>query len=268
MGKIRIRTLGSGQEKEEKKQAQKRSEAKKVSKKQAEVGVETATVEGLNEKTKEKKKVVIKKKGSSHSQKYLSAVSTFDKAKEYKLKDALSILEKIKQTKFDETIELHINTTEKGISGNVVLPHGTGKSIRVAVANQSADPKGVEELVAAIEKGNISFDILIATPDSMPKLARVARILGPKGLMPNPKNGTVSPKPEESAKKFEGGQMNYKTEAKFPIIHMSVGKLSFGPEKLAENIKSAVAAVETKKIRNVTLKSTMSPGIKLETTSL
>ena len=102
----------------------------------------------------------------------------------------------------------------------------------------------------------------------MPKLARVARVLGPKGLMPNPKNGTVTPKPEEAAKKFEGGQMNFKTEAKFPLLHLSVGKLSFGEQKLAENIKAAIAAVNSKKIKNVTLKSTMSPGLKLDLASV
>ena len=185
-----------------------------------------------------------------------------------KLKEALEVLAKVKRAKFDETVELHVNTIEKGISGSVVLPHGTGKNVRVTIANQSADAKGVEKLVADIEQGKIDFDILVATPDSMPKLARVARILGPRGLMPNPKNGTITPKPEEVAKKFEGGQTNFKTEAKFPIIHMSVGKLSFGDAKLEDNIKTAVSAISTKKIRTVTLKSTMSPGISLDLASL
>jgi large subunit ribosomal protein L1 len=122
--------------------------------------------------------------------------------------------------------------------------------------------------VKKIETGTIDFDVLLATPDAMPKLARVARILGPRGLMPNPKSGTVTTKPEEVAKKFQGGQINFKTEAKFPILHMIVGKLSFGEAKLSENIKTAIAAVETRNIRNVTIKSTMSPGMKLDVASL
>jgi large subunit ribosomal protein L1 len=102
----------------------------------------------------------------------------------------------------------------------------------------------------------------------MPRLARVARVLGPRGLMPNPKNGTVTPKPDEAAKKFTGGQVNYKTEAKFPILHLVVGKVSFGDAKLEENIKVAIKTVSTKNIRNITLKSTMSPGIKVDIASL
>ena len=174
----------------------------------------------------------------------------------------------MKRTKFDETVELHINTIEKGISGSLTLPHGTGKSTRVVIANATTDPNGVDELVKIIETGKIDFDVLIATPDSMSKLARVARVLGPRGLMPNPKSGTVTPKPEEIAKKFEGGQFNFKTESKFPILHLAVGKLSFGDEKLSDNIKTAVKAVKSKNIISMTLKSTMSPGIKIETASL
>ena len=97
----------------------------------------------------------------------------------------------------------------------------------------------------------------------MVKLAKVAKILGPRGLMPNPKNGTIAAKPEEVAKKFEGGQLNYKTEAKAPIIHLTVGKMSFGPEKLTENIEAFIAAIKKPNIVNVTLKSTMSPGLKI-----
>ena len=102
----------------------------------------------------------------------------------------------------------------------------------------------------------------------MPKLARVARVLGPRGLMPNPKNGTVSPKPDEVAKKFAGGQMNFKTEAKAPILHMVVGKMSFGNQKLQENIKVALQTVSVKNVKNATLKSTMSPGLRLDLSSL
>ena len=137
----------------------------------------------------------------------------------------------------------------------MTLPHGTGKKTRVVEAT--------DELIAEIEKGKISFDILVAKPEMMPKLARVAKVLGPRGLMPNPKAGTITDKPEEIIKKFEGGQINFRSETKAPIVHLTVGRISMGPDKLSENINTAIKAVNKSKIRNVTLKSTMSPGIKI-----
>jgi large subunit ribosomal protein L1 len=293
MGKIRVKTIGDEeQEKVDAKKAEARaiakkareeaevrraasedttetdlglSKAKPAEEKTEEVKAEEKPATETKKDKKEYKKATPKKHKSASYQKVISLV---DKNKTYKLADALPLLEKIKRAKFDETVELHINTIEKGISGSLTLPHGTGKATRVIIANAGVDPKGVDELVKAIESGKIDFDVLIATPDSMSKLARVARVLGPRGLMPNPKNGTVTPKPEEIAKKFEGGQFNFKTEAKFPILHLAVGKLSFGDEKLSDNIKTAVKAVKTKNIKSITLKSTMSPGIKIETASL
>jgi len=203
------------------------------------------------------------KKINPHSESYLAMAKQIDKNKKYSLSDALKILNSTKRTKLDETVELHINTNEKGVSGNLTLPHGTGKKARIEIADHSTDPKHVEELVKSITAGQVNFDILIATPDTMSHLAKVARVLGPKGLMPNPKNGTIHPKPQEAAKKFEGGQINFKTEAKAPIMHLSVGKISFEEKKLIDNIKAILIAVQAKNIKNVTLKSTMSPGIKI-----
>ncbi len=211
-------------------------------------------------KAKQKKQVSSKKPRSA---KYKEAKALIEKDKMYPISQALDLVEKTHLAKFDETVELHINTTESGISGTMTLPHGTGKKTRVVVLSPSKDPKGTEEIIKEIESGKISFDVLIATPDAMPKLAKVARILGPKGLMPNPKNGTITAKPEELAKKYEGGQISFKTEAKSPIMHLVVGKLSFGKDKLSENINEALRAVQSKNIRNVTIKSTMSPGIPL-----
>ncbi len=288
MGKVRIKTFGDEeQEKVDAKKAAARAEAKKAREaaEARKAGEETGTEETAKEavegearqgqaaepeKKEAKKPVVIKQKAAKQkrSDKYLAVAKEVDRNKKYALSEALTLLEKLKYVKFDETVELHINTTEKGISGNMVLPHGTGKETRVVIANNAADPKHVDDLVKAIEGGQITFDVLVATPDTMPKLARVARVLGPRGLMPNPKNGTVTPKPEEVAKKFAGGQINFKTEAKFPLLHLAVGKLSFGEKKLTDNIKTAVGAIQSKQIKTVTLKSTMSPGIKLDTASL
>lgn len=283
MGKIRVKSLGDEEvEQQQQEEARKKAEAKRAA---AISEAKRETVEEPKEKAetqseetreaapqgeagsetpkKQKKEKFVKTKKSSHSKSYNAVVMKVDKNKTYSLKDALEILPELTRAKFDETVELHINTIETGVSGNVTLPHGTGKKLRIKIINANEDPKGTDEFVAAVEKGAIDFDILIATPDSMPRLARVAKVLGPKGLMPNPKNGTVTPKPDVIAKQFEGGQINFKTEAKAPIIHAAVGKVSFGSEKLSENIKVFLKAIPSGKTKNVTLKSTMSPGIRI-----
>jgi large subunit ribosomal protein L1 len=271
MGKIRIKTLGDEeQEKEQKEKVEKRHEAKKTAKAPGMKGGERVVAVGPSEEElealeqKEEVKVEVKKEKTKtkkdnknpHSQKYSGMIAMVDRTKNYALEEALELLEKLQRGKFDETVELHVNTISPNVSGNVTLPHGTGKKTKVAVAD--------DNLIAEIEKGKIDFDILVATPAMMAKLARVAKVLGPKGLMPNPKNGTISEKPEEVAKKYEGGQVNFKTEAKTPIIHLTVGKMSFGAKKLSENTQSLLSAIRKSNILNATLKSTMSPGIKLK----
>jgi large subunit ribosomal protein L1 len=203
------------------------------------------------EKTTPKK---IKKR--SRGRNYLAAKKKIDKNKKYDVKTAISILQKIKFTKFDETIELHINTKENNIKGEVILPRGTGKETRVAIVD--------DKILAEIEKGNLNFDVLVTHPSYMPKLVKFAKVLGPKGLMPNPKAGTISDKPKEAAKKFKGGAIRFKTEIKFPIIHQAVGKLSFKEEDLAKNITVFLKAVGISKIASAFLKSSMSPSILLD----
>lgn len=267
MGKVRVNTIGDENlEKEQKIKAEKRKEAKSGA-------TQTQTDKGAHSEEKEVTKPVAKtskqaesvsEKKNKRSKKYREVVMKVDKTKVYPLSEALEMLPQIHLAKFDETVELHINTQSTGISGSVTLPHGTGKQTRVAILAPSKDQEAADALLKEIESGSINFDVLIATPDAMPKLAKVARILGPRGLMPNPKNGTVTPKPEEAAQKFAGGQINFKTESKAPVLHLAVGKLSFKPEQLMENIKTAVEAVQSKNIKNITLKSTMSPGIKVQ----
>jgi len=294
MGKIRIKTLGDEElEKEQEKKAKKRQEKKKLEKPVNEEAQKAVSTEGLGEPKgklenvevpqaaqketpKEAKKDKKKKKktpAKKRSMRYKSAKILIDKTKLYSLDEALDLLSRLQtpersdggQTKmatkgFDETVELHLNTAENGISGNFVLPHGSGKKTRVAVAD--------DKIISDVEKGKIEFDVLLATPEFMPKLARVAKYLGPRGLMPNPKNGTLTKNPEDAAKKYEGGLVNFKTEAKSPIIHLSLGKISFGKEKLSENIKTALRAMPGGKIKKVILKSTMSPAIKLDFTKV
>jgi large subunit ribosomal protein L1 len=264
MGKIRVKVLGDEeQEEKQKKKAEKRQEAKKAKEEPVEIKaaassetVEEKTTEATDKQKKGKKEKFAKKETKhSRSKRYQAAVESVDKNKTYTLDEALGILPQLKVASFDETVELHINTTESGISGSVTLPHGTGKKVRVAVAT--------DDVIKEIEAGKINFDILLAQPQMMPKLAKVARILGPRGLMPNPKNGTITQNTEETIKKFEAGQVHYKTEAKFPLLHLAVGKVSFGDKKLKENIQAAMSTLPAAKIKKVVLKSTMSPAIKV-----
>ena len=270
MGKIRVKSFDDQeQEAKDKKLATKRSE-KKEQKKAAEVAEEPAAVEDQantqESKTEEKTEEVTPAKKSKNkfqktdekvrSENYKAKKALINSEEAYGVSEGLKLLDQVHMAKFDETVELHINTNTVGINGSMTLPHGSGKVVRVAIADDA--------LIAEVEKGKINFDILLANPAMMPKLAKVAKVLGPRGLMPNPKSGTVTPNPEAAAKKYEGGLLNFKTEAKAPIIHLIVGKISFGPAKLEENINTAISAVKKPNILNITLKSSMSPAIKLK----
>ncbi len=213
---------------------------------------------GAPAKAKQKKKIKIRVR----SKRYVQAASLVDKTKTYPLADAVSLVKQTSSTKFDGTVELHINLNplslgeKKDYRGAVVLPHGTGKQVRVVIAD--------EAVLADVEAGKINFDILVAHPSMMPRLARVARILGPKGLMPNPKTGTVTADPEKRAKELATGSVNFKTEPDQPIIHMVVGKVSFDEKKLTENLEAIFAAIGKNKIAKATLASSMGPGVKIE----
>jgi large subunit ribosomal protein L1 len=282
MGKIRSVTLGDEEaEKEAKRKAEARRQTKESKKQKVEgVGLkggertvlvegtdlkpeyqklvdEVESGEGATGKKKEKKKAV---KVKVRSKRYLEVIGMVDKNKLYTLKDAIGLIKKTSLTKFDGTVELHVNLNpltlgdKKDYRTGVSLPHGTGKEVRVSIA----DDKIIDEITA----GKINFDVLVAHPSMMPKLAKVARILGPKGLMPNPKTGTVTPDPEKRAKELSNGQINIKTEPSNPIIHMPVGKVSFDDKDIAENVQAVLAALGNKAAK-VTLSSTMGPGVKV-----
>lgn len=220
----------------------------------AEIKAESSSAKASEGQKKKTKKEKFQK--DSHSQKHNDLSAKVDKSKTYPLKEALDLLSTMQRGKFDETVELHVNTTATGVSGNVTLPHGTGKKTRVAIAD--------DKLIAEIEKGVISFDILVAEPSMMAKLAKVAKVLGPRGLMPNPKAGTITQNPQEVVKKYEGGLISFKTETKSPLLHLTVGKVSFGNEKLSENIETMINTIKRENIASITLKSTMSPGIRVK----
>lgn len=271
MGKIRIKTFGEEKAPKQKKVKPKKEDVKipglKGGEKVKTIGVSAEDLEKQpstqpdlkteadEEKSTEKKKKQKFVKVKVKSKRYQSNLKTVDSGKLYKLSEALKLLKDFKKTGFDETVELHVNVKEKGISGQMTLPHGSGKKIRIKIAD--------DQILDAVSKGKIDFDILIAEPAMMSKLAKVAKILGPKGLMPNPKAGTITTEPQKLIEKLSKGQINFKTESEAPVIHLSVGKLSFEEKQLEENILEAYKAVGEAKINNVTLKSTMSPAIKL-----
>ena len=206
----------------------------------------------------------------------------------YSVSDALKILKETSKVKFDETVEIAIKLgidtkkTDQNIRGMVSLPNGTGKKVRVAVVTEDsakaedakkagADLIGGTDLIEKISKGELNFDVCITTPDMMPKLAKVARVLGPKGLMPNPKLGTVTADIGEAVKTSKAGQVEYRTE-KNGIVHAGVGKLSFDAKKLEENINALMGAVKKVKpqgikgvyIRKVAITSTMGRGLTVD----
>lgn len=202
------------------------------------------------------KKVRAKKKGQpGRGKKYKQSKKMVDEKKLYVLTEAVTILKKAKYADFDEAVELHLNVIETGLKGEIDLPHSTGKTVKVAIVDDA--------VIEKLENNIIDFDILITHPSFMPKLAKFARVLGPKGLMPNPKAGTVSTNPQEVSKKFEKGLLKWKTEPKFPLIHQMVGKISHDEKAIAENAQAFLNAVGTGKVKAAYIKTTMGPSLKI-----
>ena len=216
---------------------------------------------------------------------YVEAAKLVDSTKEYEAKEAFELIEKMPKSKFDETVELHVKLgvdskhADQQVRGTVVLPHGTGKTLRVLVFAKGdkakeaeaagADFVGAEELVPKIEKENwFDYDVIVATPDMMGVIGRLGKVLGPKGLMPNPKSGTVTMDVTKAISEIKSGKVEYRLD-KTNIIHVGIGKVSFGAEKLAENyqtlidaiIKAKPAAAKGQYIKSVALTTTMGPSV-------
>lgn len=190
------------------------------------------------------------------SRRYRLSRSLIDRTKSHSLKDAIKLLRKISTTRFDATVEAHLNLAEIGIKQEVTFPHSTGRKTRVAIAD--------DKLLKTIEAGKIDFDVLLAEPSMMSKIAKVAKILGPKGLMPNPKSGTITDNPQAKKKQLEGGQTLVKSEPKTPLMHVVIGKISLKDKQIVENITALIEAVQAKNITKLTLASSMSPGIRVD----
>ena len=220
-----------------------------------------------------------------------AAAEQIDRTVHYELDEAVKVIKEGATAKFDETVEVSINLNidprhaDQMVRGMVALPHGTGKSIRVAVFAKGdkaeeakaagADLVGAEDLAESVQKGEIEFDRCVASPDMMAVVGRLGKILGPRGLMPNPKLGTVTPNVAEAVKAAKGGQIEFRAE-KAGIVHAGVGKASFSNQALEENIRAFVDAIYKAKpsgskgayLRRVSLSSTMGPGLKVNVSSL
>jgi large subunit ribosomal protein L1 len=193
-----------------------------------------------------------------HGKAIMAAKSKVNPQSKYGIEEAVKLVKSTNITKFDATLTLHLNLVAKDAPTRVELtfPHLAGAAKKVAIVS--------DELLKDIEKGKIEFDILVTSPAFMPKLAKYAKVLGPKGLMPSPKAGTVTPDPEKKAAEFAAGKTVVKAEPKFPLMHVTVGKVSQAETELVANIKALLDAVKLKNVTKATLASTMSPGIKLE----
>ncbi|GLQ23725.1 50S ribosomal protein L1 [Algimonas ampicilliniresistens] len=228
---------------------------------------------------------------AKQSKRMKAALSTFDREVEYSVKDAVDLVKGSAKAKFDETIEVALNLgvdprhADQMVRGVANLPNGTGRTVRVAVfakdakadeaREAGADIVGTDDLAEMIQNGDMPFDRVIATPDMMPLVGRLGKVLGPKGMMPNPKVGTVTPNVGQAVRDSKGGAVEYRAE-KTGIVHAGVGKASFDADKLAENVNFLLSKIQKERpagakgtfIKRVTLSSTMGPGIKIDTADI
>ena len=224
---------------------------------------------------------------AKHGKRYLEARAKVDREKLYSPGEAVRLLKETKGTKYDESVEVHVRTglnvrhADEQLRGTIALPHGLGKTVTIAVfakgdkareaEEAGADFVGAEDLAAKVQDGFMDFDVAIATPDMMPIVGRLGRILGPSGKMPNPKVGTVTMDVAKAVQESKAGKVEYRTD-RTAIVHMTVGKTSFSDEQLLENyqaiieelIRAKPSAAKGKYIRTVTLASTQGPGIKVD----
>jgi large subunit ribosomal protein L1 len=225
------------------------------------------------------------------SKKHNEAKSKIDKTKQYDVKEAIGLIKELKHSKFDETVDLAVNLgvdprkSDQMVRGSVVLPHGLGKKVRVAVfakgekateaESAGADVVGAEDLVEKVSGGWLEFDKVVATPDVMGLVGKLGKILGPRGLMPNPKSGTVTFDVGKAVQDITAGKADYRTE-KAGVIHVSIGKLSFEDDKLIDNAKTVISSLEKAKpssskgkyLKKISISSTMGVGVPVVVSSL
>lgn len=214
-----------------------------------------ATSENINSEETPVSEEKAVKQAKKRGKKYLSVKSKVDINKYYPLSEAVKLAKETSFSKFDGKIEAHITTFDIGNVGEIAFPHMETESKKVVILNDA--------ILAELKEGKVNFDILVATPATMPKLLPFARTLGPRGLMPNPKTGTLTDKPEEAVKKLAAAKTMIKTEKKAPVIHIVVGKVSQDTKELAANIKELIDVVKANKIKKLSICATMGPSIKI-----
>lgn len=207
------------------------------------------------------------------SRKYQDALEKIERSRFYPISEAIDMAKLTSYSKFDGSLDIHINTYVKGIRGLISLPFASGRKLTILAFGKGAEDSGAdivgdESKLAEIEQGKIDFDLLVATAEWMHKIAKLAKVLGPKGLMPNPKNGTVSDNLKKTVSELQGGKTEYKSEAKANVVHLALGKLNQPNDQLASNIKTLLLTIGKSKIKKVTLSPTMGPGVKLDLASL
>lgn len=262
---------------------------KKVKEEQKEAAKKTAKAENktksVAKKSKEGKEKLPREE-RKHSKKYREVAALVDINNYYSVSEAVELAKKTSTTKFDSSVEIHIRlgvnptAADQQVRGTVALPNGTGKTKRIAVicasdkekeAKDAGADKVGESLIAEIEKGKVDFDILVASPDMMTQIGKLGKVLGTKGLMPNPKAGTVTPEVGQAVKELKAGRVEFKVD-KDAVVHQTIGKVSFDAKKLEENYSVFMDAIKHAKpsgvkgtyIRSINLSTTMGPGIKIE----
>lgn len=267
MGKKKLAVVGE----EEQKRAKSEIEAKKKSVKApglaggqrikdmsatAVVIEEPVLIEPAEEAPQEKKEVKTKKLPKVRGKKYQNAKKMIDPALTYPIEEAIKLVKKTSFSKFGGSLEAHLKVKKVGLTGEAQLPHLRAKEKKVAIFSP--------EILEKIKGGKIDFEILLASPKDMPQLVPFAKVLGPKGLMPNPKNGTIVDDPEKAKKKFSSPAFSFKTEKDFPIIHTVFGKFEQKDDELAANFKALIAAIGPNNIQRTIIKSTMGPSLKVK----
>jgi len=264
MGKTKLNIIGQESEKKEKSS---KKEQKTVNPKRSErihlaglkggqrVKVIDAEPIQAVQNTQETNKVQTEKQERSRGKKYLAARAKVDPKKTYNIPDAVKLLKETSISKFDGSVELNLVLVKDSLNTSIELPHNSGKTRKIEIANDAT--------VEKLKTGKIDFDVLLSSPDTMSKLVPFAKLLGPRGLMPNPKNGTLIPDPEKAKDRFGGNNINLKTEKSAPLIHIVVAKTSQPEKEIEENIKAVLINVGEKNIKKAVVSASMGPGIQV-----
>ncbi len=301
MGRPKVKMIDDSQPTEEVKKPQPKPARKAADSLVAQLQEELGMVEESksqeepkeSEVKTEEKKVVKKAKTqkseaqATKSKKYSEKVSELEKGlkpedaedtftykqKSYRLPEAIDMVKKLSYSKFDGTLEAHINTAQTGLRGLVSLPYAAGKKLRIVAFGKGAeesgaDVSGSEETIETISGGKVDFDLVITTPEWMPKLAKVARILGPRSIMPNPKNGTITEDLKKAVESFQAGKTEYRTESRAPVMHIALGKLNQPNAELEANVKALLTTLGKSRVKKVILAPTMGASVKLDLASI